>query len=94
MFLGLSYYMERPQATIKRPNYSFEFRHERKEKRKGRGFSLGELKAAGLTLQEAKRVGLRFDTRRKSVHEENVEVLKKFVENMKTAKEAEKTQST
>ena len=45
--------------------------------RKGRGFSLKEVKDAGLTPQEAKTLGLNIDTRRKTSHAENVEVLKK-----------------
>ena len=48
--------------------------------RVGRGFSLGELKEAGITLIEAKRLGIRVDKMRKSVHPWNVEALKKLKE--------------
>jgi len=48
------------------------------KKRKGRGFSLAELKEAGISLQEAKKLRIYVDKRRKSVHEENVEYLKKL----------------
>ncbi len=47
--------------------------------RKGRGFSLGELKEAGLTVEKARAMGLYVDKRRKSVHKENVELLKKLL---------------
>jgi len=47
----------------------------RGKRRKGKGFSLGELKAVGLSLREAKKMGISFDKRRKSVLEENVKML-------------------
>ena len=46
--------------------------------REGKGFSAGELRAAGLTLKEAEGLGLRVDRRRRSVHSWNVEVLRKL----------------
>lgn len=46
--------------------------------RKGRGFSLGEIKAAGKTVQNIKQLGIRIDPYRKSVLESNVEQLKKL----------------
>ncbi len=49
--------------------------------REGRGFSIGELKEAGLTLERAKRLGLRIDKRRRSVHSWNVKVLKELVKS-------------
>jgi large subunit ribosomal protein L13e len=48
------------------------------KKRKGRGFSLEELKLAGISLNEAKKLKIYIDKRRKSVYEENVEFLKKL----------------
>ncbi|MCD6236292.1 MAG: ribosomal protein L13e [Thaumarchaeota archaeon] len=48
--------------------------------RQGRGFSLNELKAAGITLDLAKKLGIRIDKRRRSKREENVEALKKLLE--------------
>jgi large subunit ribosomal protein L13e len=59
----------------------------REEKaREGRGFSLGELKEAGLTAGEAKVRGVPVDARRKSTHEENVEILREWYEDAKESK--------
>ncbi len=47
--------------------------------RKGRGFSLGELEEAGLSVKKARALGIYVDLRRKSVYKENVKILKKFL---------------
>jgi len=47
--------------------------------RLGRGFSLLELKEAGLSLQKAKKLDIPIDKRRKSVYKENIEALKKLI---------------
>jgi large subunit ribosomal protein L13e len=47
--------------------------------REGRGFSLAEVQAAGLNASEAKTLGIPVDLRRKSTHEENVEILKEYI---------------
>jgi len=49
--------------------------------REGKGFSKLELKEAGLSLDLAKKLGLRIDKRRKTMHKENVETLKKLLES-------------
>lgn len=48
--------------------------------RKGKGFSLGELKEAGIGLEEARRLGVHVDKRRGTAHPENVEVLRDLAE--------------
>ncbi|MEM1531977.1 MAG: ribosomal protein L13e [Nitrososphaerota archaeon] len=44
--------------------------------RKGRGFSINELREAGITIQYAKKLGIYVDKRRKSCRKDNVETLK------------------
>jgi large subunit ribosomal protein L13e len=45
----------------------------------GKGFSPDELKAAGVSKQQAKQAGLPVDMRRKSSHDENVASIKAHV---------------
>jgi len=52
-------------------------------KRSGRGFSLEELKKAGLNLAEAKRLKLPVDKRRKTAHDQNVETITAYVNKKK-----------
>lgn len=44
--------------------------------RRGRGFSVKEIKESGLGLDLAKRMGIYIDFRRRSSHQENVRYLK------------------
>ncbi len=55
-----------------------QHRSPNKKFRRGRGFSLAELKAAGIELWQAKKKGVRIDKRRKSEHKENVDLLRKL----------------
>jgi ribosomal protein L13E len=70
-----------------RPASSFEAMVQRAQKgrvflRKGRGFSLGELKKAGLDVVAAKKMRLMVDLRRKTVYDFNVTNLGKLaIEN-------------
>lgn len=48
----------------------------------GRGFSISELKAVGLNVKRAKRLGLKIDVRRRTSHEVNVNVLKEFLKSI------------
>lgn len=56
--------------------------------RRGRGFTIGELKEAGLTVKEARDMGLIVDVRRRSLHSENVEILKAYTKEMEEFVEA------
>lgn len=68
-----------PEPIVKIPRFGYGFRA-------GRGFSIGELKKVGLSVGRARMLGLYVDTRRRSVREENVEALKKFLERLKNTK--------
>lgn len=53
--------------------------------RDGKGFSDGELKAVELTPGKARSLGIPYDPRRKTSHEENVETLKEYLESAEEA---------
>ncbi len=50
----------------------------------GRGFSRREIEEAGLSVDEARRLGLMVDKRRKTVHAQNIDLLKKFLEEFES----------
>jgi predicted flap endonuclease-1-like 5' DNA nuclease len=61
------------------------------EPRRGRGFSLQELKQAGIGLADARWMAIPIDTRRKTHHKENVKSLQDYVKRIKKlGKEAKK----
>lgn len=72
--------MKPPKAIVKSPRL---IKHGGlpSKLREGRGFSILELKEAGLTINQARRLGLYVDKRRRSKHPWNVEALKKFLES-------------
>jgi large subunit ribosomal protein L13e len=53
------------------------------KQRSGRGFSIEELKKAGLSRAEAKKLEIPVDERRKTAHDQNVEVIKAYAEKEK-----------
>ncbi|MEM3062454.1 MAG: ribosomal protein L13e [Nitrososphaerota archaeon] len=55
----------------------------KRKKRIGRGFSINELKEAGITLDEARKIGIYIDFRRRSKHIENIEKLKELIKSKK-----------
>jgi ribosomal protein L13E len=50
--------------------------NQRGKQKTGKGFSPDELKAAGVSKQQAQQAGLPVDMRRKSSHDENVAAIK------------------
>lgn len=57
----------------------------------GRGYSIGEIKKAGLNLQLAKQFNVPLDFRRRSIHKHNVENLRKVIEMISILVTAKKT---
>jgi len=53
------------------------------KQRSGRGFSREELKKAGLTEAEAKKLEIPVDKRRQTAHDQNVEAIKAYAEKKK-----------
>jgi large subunit ribosomal protein L13e len=53
------------------------------KQRCGKGFSREELKKAGINLKEALKLGIPVDFRRKTIHNENVDAVKAFMEKEK-----------
>lgn len=53
------------------------------KQRCGKGFSREELKKAGINLKEALKFGIPVDFRRRTIHNENVEAVKAFMEKEK-----------
>jgi len=60
------------------------------KQRYGRGFSVGELKKAGLDSKGAIKSGVLVDFRRKTAHEENVKVVKSFLGDRKPSSRPKK----
>ncbi len=50
--------------------------------RRGRGFSREETSQAGLTIDDARKMGLIVDLRRKSVYPDNIEALKQYMKDL------------
>ena len=50
--------------------------------RRGRGFSREETSQSGLTIDDARKMGLIVDLRRKSVYPENIEALKQYTKDL------------
>ena len=76
------------EATVKSPRDA--------RPRRGRGFSSEEVSQSGLTVDEARRMGLIVDIKRKTVHPENVAALKQYMKDLEDlvasmAEEAEPT---
>lgn len=61
--------------------------------RVGRGFSIAELKEAGLDARTARKHGVPTDVWRDTKYDENVEQLKTIAKSVKDSKKAEKKKS-
>ncbi len=58
--------------------------------RYGKGFSREELKKVGLNLREALRLGIPVDSRRRTAHDGNVEVVRSFLGIKKPASKSKR----
>jgi large subunit ribosomal protein L13e len=63
------------------------------KQRYGKGFSREELKKAGISFKEALKSGIPVDFRRKTIHMENVEAVKAFIEKEKPKSKKSKRKS-
>jgi ribosomal protein L13E len=60
-----------------------------RKQRQGKGFSREEIRKADSSPAQALRLGVRVDSKRKTVHEENVEALKAYFADKKAAAKPE-----
>jgi len=64
---------EAPKAIVVRKH------HMLVKQRVGKGFSLGELKGVGLSVEQARKLKLKGDKRRSTVHPWNIETLQQYL---------------
>ena len=69
---------EAPKPIVKKPRL-LRYGGTDPGLRMGKGFSTLEIKEAGLSIEEARQLGIRIDKRRKTKWEWNVEALRKFL---------------
>ena len=62
----------------------------REKKRDGKGYSREELKKAGTSMNEALKLRIPLDPRRKTAHEENIEAVKTFIAQKKAERKPRK----
>ncbi|MEM0093995.1 MAG: ribosomal protein L13e [Thermofilum sp.] len=78
---------EPPRPVVTSPVLRVHARLPPRPVREGKGFSEGEVRELGLTVAEARLLGIFVDKRRKSVHPENVERLRQYLLELKRALE-------
>lgn len=61
--------------------------------KEGRGFSKEELKKSALDFRKALRLEIPVDLKRNTLHEENVEALKEYLKNLKSAEKPKKSEA-
>ncbi len=81
--MGEKDYISPPKPIVKVPLLKRFGEVAPKEYKTGRGFSVGEIKAVGLTLKEARMLGLYVDERRKTVYEENIRAIRDWLKALK-----------
>lgn len=69
---------DKVRALVKKPRL-IKYRGLEPGLRDGRGFSLGELKAVGIDIKAARKLGIPVDTRRRSMHEWNIKRLREYL---------------
>jgi large subunit ribosomal protein L13e len=67
--------------------------HGGKRLRKGKGFSIEELKKAKINLQFARSLGIAVDRRRHTVRKENIETLKNILNSLSTGSKQSRRKS-
>jgi len=60
------------------------------KQRRGKGFSREELKRSGLSPKEALKLNIPVDLRRRTVHVENVNIIKEFLGGKKAASKSKR----
>jgi large subunit ribosomal protein L13e len=68
------------------------FKKDGKSK-EGRGFSKEELREAALDFKKALKLGIPVDSKRRTLHEENVEALKEYLGSLKKAEPRKKREA-
>jgi len=63
-------------------------RKKNERTRRGKGFSRGELREIELDFKQALKLGIPIDRRRKTKHQENIEILKKYLRSQGSMEEA------
>lgn len=61
--------------------------------KEGRGFSRQELEKAAMDFKKALRLDIPVDLKRRTLHEENVEVLKEYLKNVKSTGKPKKSEA-
>ncbi|MEM1541282.1 MAG: ribosomal protein L13e [Ignisphaera sp.] len=79
-----------PPPTAKMPRIT-KYRGMATVFRVGRGYSIGEIKEAGLTPYLAKQLNIPIDPKRRSIHKNNVENLRNIVNQISDLINARKT---